>query len=316
MRQTDTIYGYHDSLFFRSAQQIVNSRFGGDIKYLPITMKMLLHDVAMLALERAQLLQGVVFQGGTCLQRVYNWSRLSENLDFTNIAELTENHFIEFGNSFGDAIRTELSKLGFSDGQITVKQPKNMAWPGKAEPEIRKWSMRVNVGPRSMKQVVNIELANMPSYNHAPMFFTPLSNAIGARRLMVNVEPLNVIFNDKLISIIQRPYLKYRDIYDVGLLSDREHLDEALFISKMRDRAFSDEYVAGRIDAINDQLESKECIEAFKNEMTRFIIPGTSCDIHDNETVRVIIGKTLASLATVKGMLELEDVEEDSVPRP
>lgn len=309
LMRPETLHGYIDSFFLRSCIQTVNKLFDGDMDYLPITMKMSLHDVAIVALQNARLLSGVVFHGGTCLQRIYDWPRLSEDLDFSNIAELNSNHFSEFSAKFGFAIRVELKRLGFTDDQITVKNPKNLEWPGDNEPAVRKWSMRVNVGSRNMKQIVNIELANMPSYQYSPKSFMPLSNTCASGPIMMNVEPLNIIFNDKAISIVQRNFVKYRDIFDVGLLSDTQSIDRTIFFSKMADRGFSSEFVRKRIDNIQETLLADDCAEKFSAEMSRFVMPGKTINVANSAVAKNIISKSLDVLENVNQLMKDADGE-------
>lgn len=302
--RSKSLHGYTDSFFVNSVVQTVNELFDGNMDYLAITLKMSLHDVIMVALRNAGLLSGVVFHGGTCLQRMYGWSRFSEDLDFANIAKLNGDHFIEFSMKFDSAIRAELKRLGFTDDQIMIKNPKNLEWPGEVEPSVRKWSMRVDVGSRNMKQVVNIELADMPSYQYSPKAYEPLSNTFASGPVMVNVEPLNVIFNDKAISIIQRPFVKNRDIYDVGLLSDSQSIDRNLFLSKMADRKFTSDHVKEKIENVRQLLQSAEYPEKFSAEMSRFVIPGRTTDVSDRSVVDDIVAKSLNVLEDIGQILD------------
>lgn len=321
-KRHNTIYGYNDSFFLRSTLAVLNDIFDGNVDYLHITMKMTLHDVIFYALHDAGLLPGIVFHGGTCLQRMYDCPRFSEDLDFANISTLTPNIFTDFSRDFGWAIRSRLKTLGFSDEQMTVKEPGNLAWPAEKEPAVRRWAMRVVVDPRGRKQVVNVELANMPSYDYSLKPFVPLSAAIVPGRVEVNVEPLNVIFNDKIISIIQRPYTKYRDIYDVGFLSQRhtygsvaQSVDRDLFCQKMADREFTPEYVLGRIGEVREILLSEEAVTGFSREMSRFVIPGRTEDVADIEVARNFISRSLDILDEIEDLMR-ERQEESHLPGP
>lgn len=298
------LHGYTDSFLVRAAARKTEELFDGNMAYLGITVKMCLHDVIMQALRNADLLSGVVFHGGTCIQRMYNGTRLSEDLDFANIEELSGNRFFEFGEKFESAIRADLKRLGFSDDQITVTKPKNLEWPGDIEPMVRRWSMRVNVGPRGMKQMVNIELADMPSYEYSQQVFEPISGAVVTGPVLVNVEPLNAIFNDKVMAVIQRKYLKDRDIYDVGLLSSRQSFDRALFLAKMDDRGFSPDYVRERIAIVREALASPEFPESFTSEMSRFVLPGRTLDVQDPAIRKFLISNVSEILSAVEHALD------------
>lgn len=298
------LYGYMDSFFIRSAVQTVNELFNRDINLLPIILKMLLHDVVMTALRKADLLSGAVFRGGACLQRIYGWSRFGEDLDFANFVELNDSHFIDVSRKFGSVIRTELKRLGFVDEQIMIKEPENPEWPGEARLAVKKWEMRVDVGPRNMNQFVKIELVDMPGYQYSSKAFVPLSNIFSSGPIMLNVESLNEIFNDKVISLIQGPNLKNGDIYDVGLLSDFQSIDKSLFLSKMADRNFTVDYVKERIDGLRQSIESGEQIKNFSAEMSRFVIPGKTPDVENPAVAQSILAKSLDVLESISHILD------------
>lgn len=321
-KRPNTIYGYNDTFFLRSAMAVAKQLFGRDMDYLHITMKMSLHDVIISALHDAGLLPGIVFHGGTCLQRMYDCPRFSEDLDFANIKPLSPTVFFDFSRDFSAAIKTRLKALGFTDDQMIVKEPANMAWPAETEPSVRRWAMRVVVDPRGKKQSVNIELANMPSYDYAPKPFTPICPAITPKKVDVNIEPLNVIFNDKLIAVIQRPYTKYRDIFDIGTLAQKqqygvepERLDPDLFLQKMADRDFTPEYMLTKVEGVRQILSSEEAIEGFSREMSRFSIPGRTVDVNDPEIAKGFLSRTLAVLDDIDALMR-EKQEESYRPGP
>lgn len=292
---------YNDTKFLRIAMQHVNEIFYGNYRdYLPITMKMLLHDMIMASLSSAGLLSDIVFQGGTCLQRVYDWPRLSEDLDFSNIGENSDERFLKFGNDFEAAVREELARIGFSDEEITVKRPRLE----EKEQIVRRWVIRVNVGNKNMKQFVNIELANVPTYEVTQKTFTPLSGITNGKRIMVNVEPLEVIFNEKVFTLVNRRFLKCRDVFDVSLLSDRLNINKDFFFIKINDFGLTKNFVLEQIDVARKRLVSEETPARFSAEMSRFVMPQRTVDVKDDKVVASIIGKAVNVLDDVESMLK------------
>ena len=63
---------------FGIANNIVNTHYGQDESLIPIVLKNLFHDGILYALSQSGLLDRLVFQGGTALQRLYGNPRLSE----------------------------------------------------------------------------------------------------------------------------------------------------------------------------------------------------------------------------------------------
>lgn len=321
-KQPNLIHGYNDSLLLQAALAVLHDFFDDDLEQLNLTVKMTLHDVIISAIHDAGLLPGIVFHGGTCLQRMYNCPRFSEDLDFTNIKPLTPTVFSDFGRDFSAAIKTRLKTLGFKDDQMIVKEPENLAWPGEKEPMVRRWAMRVVVGSRGRKEVVNIELANMPSYDYAPKAFVPIVAGIVPENVNVNIEPLNVIFNDKLIAVTQRPYIKYRDVFDIATLSQKrrygvepERLDPDLFLQKMADRDFTTEYMLAKVEEVRKILSSEEAVGGFSSEMSRFSIPGRTVDVNDPEIAKGFLSRTLAVLDDIDVLMR-EKQEESYRPGP
>lgn len=321
-KHPNLIHGYNDSLFLRASLAALRTLFDGDLEHLGITVKMTLHDIIISALHDAGLLPGIVFHGGTCLQRMYDCPRFSEDLDFANIKPLTPTVFSDFGKDFSAAIKTRLKTLGFKDDQMIVKEPVNLAWPGEKEPMVRRWAMRVVVGSRGRKEVVNIELANMPSYDYAPKAFVPITAGIVPESVNVNIEPLNVIFNDKLIALTQRPYTKYRDVFDIATFSQKrqyevepERLDPGLFLQKMADRDCTPEYMLTKVEGVRKILSSEEAIEGFSREMSRFSIPGRTVDVNDPEIAKGFLSRTLAVLDDIDALMR-EKQEESYRPGP
>ncbi|MDR1431687.1 MAG: nucleotidyl transferase AbiEii/AbiGii toxin family protein [Propionibacteriaceae bacterium] len=66
--------------FLAMAERLAAGR--GLAGMLPVIEKELLHLEILQALEAAQMLDGLVFQGGTCLRLCYDAARYSEDLDF------------------------------------------------------------------------------------------------------------------------------------------------------------------------------------------------------------------------------------------
>lgn len=160
----------------------------------------------------------LIFQGGTALRWCYAGSRFSEDLDF--VTHLGANlvyaklkrilkgmeramipHFGDGALTFVDkTVRPNTSKI-FADFRPAASREKISV---KIECE----ALRKGMLPDTENRV----LATLPAVSYlisAGEFRVPRPNAV------VVVESLSEILSDKIRALLERPYLKGRDIYDV-----------------------------------------------------------------------------------------------------
>ena len=88
---------------------------------LPIVEKELIHYDIIRALDESRWLDGLTFQGGTCLRLCYGAVRYSEDLDFTTALDLEESDLAGFRELLSDSLRSKY------DVGVRVKGPKKIA---------------------------------------------------------------------------------------------------------------------------------------------------------------------------------------------
>lgn len=74
---------------------------------LPIVEKELIHYDIIRALDESRWLDGLTFQGGTCLRLCYGAVRYSEDLDFTTALDLEESDLAGFRELLSDSLRSK-----------------------------------------------------------------------------------------------------------------------------------------------------------------------------------------------------------------
>lgn len=87
---------------------------------LPIVEKELIHYDIIRALDESRWLDGLTFQGGTCLRLCYGAVRYSEDLDFTTALDLEESDLAGFRELLSDSLRSKY------DVGVRVKDPKKI----------------------------------------------------------------------------------------------------------------------------------------------------------------------------------------------
>lgn len=127
---------------------------------LPIVEKELIHYDIIRALDESRWLDGLTFQGGTCLRLCYGAVRYSEDLDFTTALDLEESDLAGFQELLSDSLRSKY------DVGVRVKDPKKIKhFEGGGS--MKRWQVVVDTAPARPdlpSQKIKIEIAQIPSY--------------------------------------------------------------------------------------------------------------------------------------------------------
>lgn len=202
----------------------------------PVVEKEILHYDIFHSLDRAGLLNDLVFQGGTSLRLCRGSNRFSEDLDFAGGRDFTSQKM--------QAIKTCIERhLGARYGLlIEVKEPKEMATlPDYENVRVDKWQVSVETFPdrRDMpRQRIKLEIANIPAYTRE---LVPLKKnydfLMGYGQLLVNAESIDEILADKTVAFpASVKNIRYRDIWDIAwLVQQGANLDPSLVERKVGD---------------------------------------------------------------------------------
>jgi predicted nucleotidyltransferase component of viral defense system len=166
----------------------------------------------------------LVFQGGTAIRWCHNGGRFSEDLDF--VTQLERTALERLMKSIEAQVARE-AVAHFGPGRLTVtsrgRLVERVVWRMAYEPQNLRDRIMVKVecerlqkgiSPATEPRVLGMQSA--VSYLIAGgEFRIPRPNSV-----MV-VETLEEILSDKVRALLERPYLKGRDIYDVWHLRER-----------------------------------------------------------------------------------------------
>lgn len=132
----------------------------------PVIEKELLHYDILFALDHANLLDTLTFQGGTALRLCYGLERFSEDLDFAGGKDFSATQLM----TMKDCLETYIGKRYGLD--VHVKEPKDMEKdPFYGEIKVDKWQISITTAPDRKdipKQKIKLEVANIPAYSKEP----------------------------------------------------------------------------------------------------------------------------------------------------
>lgn len=279
----------------------------------PVVEKEILHYDIFQALNSADLLKHLVFQGGTSLRLCRGSDRFSEDLDFAggkdfnssrmkNIKECVENHI---GKRY--------------DLLVTVKEPKDSTVSDHEIDNITvdKWTVTVETSPENRflpRQKIKLEIANIPAYTKE---LVPLLDhydfLAGMNTVLVNTESISEIMADKVVafptSLIDRSgatlditskRIRHRDIWDLAWLAKkRATLDPQMVLNKVNDYGILN--FEAMLDHAIDRLPIVVTSKEFKDQMERFIDAETAKQtLHDEAYLAYLISTVTSTLGDMK----------------
>ena len=253
----------------------------GDDHLLPVIRKELLHYEILFALERANLLRGLTFQGGTALRLCYGAPRLSEDLDFSAGPDFSAENLQGVKEAVERRVR---ERFGV---EAVVKEPRRRRVMSGVT--VRRWWLVMKLpGSRPDEPYlrVRLEVANVPAYSrevcalHANYDFLP----DGYSDLLIAAESRDEVMADKLVSLVASGVdrVRHRDIWDLRWLKRRGAAVRVDWVQrKLRDYGAGD-YLAG-LDAMRARLPEFTCSEEFREAMSAYLLPETRRNTLDRE---------------------------------
>lgn len=237
----------------------------------PVIEKELLHYDILHSLDRHRLLDGLVFQGGTCLRLCHGAPRFSEDLDFVGGAAFQAADV----RSLAGCIEHDIGRrYGL---EVMVKSPKDLQRePAYREIRVEKWQISVITAPECPdipRQRIKLEVAAVPAWTRE--IRSPRRNyeflPDGYEDILVPTESLEEIMADKLISLINcRRFVRHRDIWDLRWLSQKGARPErGLLLHKIADYRVErwTEWAEEMRDNLPDIVRGKD----FHDTLRRFI---------------------------------------------
>ncbi|MBT1162189.1 nucleotidyl transferase AbiEii/AbiGii toxin family protein [Bifidobacterium sp. SO1] len=229
--------------------------------------KELLHYEILDSLDRAGLLEQLVFQGGTSLRLCYGAERYSEDLDFSGGQDFDASRFTEIKECVEQAVTDRYSV------ETLVKPPKRSGGL------VSTWTVVVDTTPTRSdiaRQRIKIEIASIDAHDVTvrPLTVNYENLADSYADVMVPVESREEILADKIESFVCSDHLRFRDLWDLAWLGKRSDLDLAkakeLRLLKAQDYKEIEKYPE-RFSMVQAKLDDAFNSEGFAKEMLRFL---------------------------------------------
>ena len=202
----------------------------------------------------------LAFQGETALRLCYYLDRYSEDLDFVVQKDKTFNaEFMKYFKSI--FVEKIIEKYNL---EVEITEPKEESGI------LKRWSAKLYLPNNNKKSKINIEIANIPSYDNDFRAIKNNYEELLNRRIFVQVESLTEILADKIIALSQQPYIKARDLWDIEWLIHKNiKINYDLIALKIQDYQCQN-----FIESLQDkkiELNTPQTEESFLNEMSRFL---------------------------------------------
>lgn len=206
-----------------------------------IEKELLIYNI-LYCLDQHGLLDNVVFQGGTLLRLGHGGERLSEDLDFVAGADFTPSNLSPIKTGIESFF---LERFGLA---VDVKEPKRALKDAESRGiTVHRWRVSATINPERKelpKQRVKIEIANVPAHTREIVSIRTHYDFLpdGYDDILIVSETLNEVMADKLISLpANTGYIRYRDIWDLYWLSQRQaRVDAMLAKRKIADYQLSE----------------------------------------------------------------------------
>ncbi len=252
----------------------------GNVNHMrPVIEKELLHYDILFCLEQNGLLDGLVFQEGTCLRLCYGGNRFSEDLDFAGGEDFSSQTLAKMKNCIEQYIGSRY------DLEVRVREPATLKLDEKyAELNIDKWQISVITQPERKdlprpRQRIKLEVANIPAHTTQTVSLNANYSFLpdGYDETLIFAETLDEIMADKLISLpATQRYVRNRDIWDLTWLTQQgATLNIGLIEQKVNDYKLQD--YTGMLTKMITAIPQIVTGNTFKNEMKRFL----PTDVHD-----------------------------------
>jgi len=217
----------------------------------------------------------LVFQGGTAIRWCHNGGRFSEDLDFVTHLERPA---LERLMQAIELPVTRESIAHFGPGRFTLtprgQRDEGIVWRVAFEQQNARDRIMVKIECERLRE--GVALATEPrvlgmqgavSYLIAAgEFRIPRPNSV-----MV-VETLEEILSDKVRALLERPYLKGRDIYDVWHLRERLQVPAIREVVERKLTCYAFPFKAQRQPEWFETADSDLC-DAIENDLGRFLSP-------------------------------------------
>lgn len=215
----------------------------------------------------------LIFQGGTAIRWCHGSGRFSEDLDFvTHLERKTLERMLKAAEA--GVARECIAHFG--PGRLAViprgQRDEGMVWRVTFEPQNSRDKITVKLECEQLRKGAQIATEPRVLGMQAAVSYLIAGGAFRIPRpnSVLVVETLEEILSDKVRALLERPYLKGRDIYDIWHL--REHLGVSV-VPEMVERKFSCYAAPFTVQRLPGWFETadRDLKEAIEKDLGRFL---------------------------------------------
>ncbi len=219
----------------------------------------------------------LIFQGGTAIRWCHDGDRFSEDLDF--VTHLDRPALEKMMRSVETPVTRE-SVAHFGPGRLAVsprgKRDEGTVWRMVFEPQSARDRITVKVECERLQE--GAVLATEPRVLGMQKAVSYLIGAgefrIPRPNSVLVVETPEEILSDKVRALLERPYLKGRDIYDVWHLRERLRIQVVRKVMERKFTCYAAPFTSRRRPAWFESND-KELADAIEEDLRRFLPPNT-----------------------------------------
>ncbi len=217
----------------------------------------------------------LLFQGGTCLRWAYAGTRYSEDLDFLGKAlDKQEIHgmrqALEKGLERKIPVQFGAGLLEITGGEKGKGSLHTIWVKYRREGERSKMAVKIEMQEAEWKEAERFTLRQIPEINR---FLREAVIRVPFGRSVILCAPAPEILAVKIKALVERPYVKGRDLYDIWFLMRTLGVAAPPALVVERTQAYPGRFVSKRsLRFFLDPRESKELLKGL-DELNRFLPP-------------------------------------------
>ena len=217
----------------------------------------------------------LIFQGGTAIRWCHGGGRFSEDLDF--VTHLERPALEQMLQAITSAVRRE-SVAHFGPGQLAItsrgQRHEGMAWRVSFEPQNMRDRIMVKVECERLQEGVALATEPRVLGMQAAVAYLITTGELRIPRpnSVLVVETLAELLSDKVRALLERPYLKGRDIYDIWHLRERLGVAVDRVVVERKFSCYAAPFQLLRLPAWFATAAGELC-EAIENDLGRFLPP-------------------------------------------
>lgn len=266
--------------------------------------------------SRAWTMDEIAFQGGTSLKLAHGSARFSEDLDFLLAQELADKA-LDFAQVTLARVRESMA-LEAPEDEITLKTGRRS---GNTLPfTFVRTSRRFRNSIRVKTEFQAVPRALLKSYRKELVAFALPPQMRAGVRAMLPAATLDSIYADKILAIVNRPYLKPRDFFDLWWLRTQRGIKEPTEQENLAERITTAAAMYGKtrtdtIEALDKFLHGRrvdEIGEMLASDLPRWLPEAMVRQFDQQKTWRAMSEIARADLEATVQLLKARPAAQES----